>query len=184
MSGCPTSRPCDARVNVRIHNIEKNRMRSIRVGDTVPDNPLTVHDDRTISLADFKGKQTVVLFFYPADDMPLCTREVCSFRDAYQEFVRAGAAVIGVSGDSEGTHRAFAQAQQLPYLLVADADGSMRRAFGVPTTFGLMAGRVTYVIDRDGVVRDVFKCQFSAQKHVDNALRIVRSLETSQHLDT
>jgi thioredoxin-dependent peroxiredoxin len=158
-------------------------MRSIQVGDTVPDNPLTVHDDRTLSLADFKGKQTVVLFFYPADDTPLCTREVCSFRDAYQEFVRAGASVIGVSGDSESTHRLFAEAQRLPYLLVADANGSLRRAFGVPKSFGLIAGRVTYVIDRDGIVRDVFNYQFSAQKHVDNALRIVRSLETSQHLD-
>ena len=163
--------------------IEIRRMRSIQVGDRVPEIPMAAHDDRTISLADFRGRQMVVLFFYPADDMPICTREVCSFRDAYQDFVRAGTAVIGVSGDSESTHRLFAQSQRLPYLLVADADGSLRRAFGVPKTFGLLAGRVTYVIDCDGVVRDVFNYQFSAQKHVDNALRIVRSLGATQHSD-
>lgn len=158
-------------------------MKSIEVGDRVPEVMLASHDGRTISLADFKGRQAVVLFFYPADNTPICTREACSFRDAYQDFVQAGAAVIGVSGDSESTHRAFAETQRLPYLLVADVDGSLQRAFGVPKSFGLLSGRVTYVIDRDGVVRHIFRAQFSGRKHMREALRIVHNLAVRQSPD-
>ncbi len=159
-------------------------MKSIQIGDHVPELTLAAHDGRTISLADFKGRQAVVLFFYPADNTAICTREACSFRDAHQEFIEAGAFVIGVSGDSESTHRSFAETQRLPYLLVADVDGSLRRAFGVPKTFGLLPGRVTYVIDRDGVVRHVFHSQFAGRKHAEEALRIVRNLEVQQRRDT
>jgi peroxiredoxin Q/BCP len=152
-------------------------MKSIQVGDPAPDFTLTAHDGRRVSLADFKGRQPLVVFFYPADNTPICTKEACSFRDAYEEFVQAGAAVIGVSGDSDVSHRSFAERQRLPYQLVADVDGSLRHAFGVPKTFGLLPGRVTYVIDRDGVVRQVFHSQFSGRKHVEEALRTLRDIQ-------
>jgi len=152
-------------------------MKSIQVGDPAPDFTLTAHDGRRISLADFKGRQSLVVFFYPKDNTPICTREACAFRDAYEDFVQAGAVVIGVSGDSDVTHRSFAGTQRLPYLLVADVDGSLRRAFGVPKTFGVLPGRVTYVIDRDGVVRQVFQSQFSGRKHMVEALRTLRDLQ-------
>jgi peroxiredoxin Q/BCP len=158
-------------------------MKSIQVGDRVPELTFVAHDGRKISLADFQGKQAVVLFFYPADNTTVCTREACSFRDAYQEFLQAGAVVIGVSGDSESSHRSFAETQRLPYLLAADVDGALRDAFGVPKTFGLLPGRVTYVIDREGVVRHVFNSQLRVRKHVEEALRIVRNLERQQDRD-
>jgi thioredoxin-dependent peroxiredoxin len=151
-------------------------MKSIRIGDRVPEVTFTVQDGRRISISDLKGR-VVVLFFYPADDTLVCTREACSFRDAFPGFQASGALVIGVSGDSQRTHERFAASQRLPYLLACDSDESLRRAFGVSKQFGLLARRITYVIDREGIVRDVFESQFRPRKHVENALRVVRALE-------
>jgi peroxiredoxin Q/BCP len=154
-------------------------MTRIQVGDQAPDISVTAHDGRQVSLADYRGKQWVVLFFYPRDESPICTKEACAFRDAYQDFVEAKAVVIGVSGDAEESHRGFASAHQLPFMLVADVDGSLRQTFGVPRTLGLLPGRVTYVIDPEGVVRHIFDAQFQGAKHVDEALRTIRQLDES-----
>ena len=149
---------------------------SIQVGDPAPPVAFDAHNGGRKSLSDFRG-HIVVLFFYPADNTPICTREACFFRDFSAAFRQAGATIIGVSGDAAGTHGEFAANNQLPYLLVSDADGSVRRAFGVRKRLGLFPDRVTYVIDREGVVRDVFRSQFQARKHVENALRVVHQLE-------
>jgi peroxiredoxin Q/BCP len=151
-------------------------MTAIQVGDKAPLFSAEAHDGKQVALADLIGRQTVVLFFYPRDGTAVCTAEACAFRDAYETFVTAGATVIGISGDSLDRHRAFAQERKLPFLLISDEDGSIRRLFGVPKTLGLIPGRVTYVIDREGVVRHVFNSQFSAGNHVSEALEIVRRL--------
>jgi len=146
----------------------------IQVGDAAPDFDLPDARGRRVRLADFKGKRGVVLYFYPKDDTPGCTKEACSFRDSYEEFRDAGAEVIGVSSDSEASHRSFAEKYRLPFVLVADAGGELRRRYGVPSTLGLLPGRVTYVIDREGIVRHVFNSQLQAAKHVDEALAVLR----------
>lgn len=151
-------------------------MPRIESGDPAPQFTAMTHEGRQISLADFQGKNSVVLFFYPRDNTPICTQEACTFRDAYEDFVAAGAVVIGVSESSLESHRSFAATQRLPFLLVSDADGALRRAFGVPKTLGFLPGRVTYVIDREGIVRHVFNSQLQGQKHVEEALRIVKEL--------
>ncbi len=151
-------------------------MKRIEEGDQAPDFALPSHDGKEISLADFRGKQAVVLYFYPKDGTPGCTKEACGFRDAYEDFVEAGAAVIGVSGDSADSHQSFAANNRLPFILLADSDGSLRKAFGVPKTLGLLPGRVTYVIDKQGVVRYVFNSQTQAERHVTEALKVVREL--------
>lgn len=151
-------------------------MSTIKIGDPAPDFTVTAHNGQMISLADFRGKQAVVVFFYPRDNTTVCTKEACAFRDSYEAFVTAGAAVIGISSDSTESHQQFAATQRLPYLLVSDSDGALRKAFGVPKTFGLLPGRVTYVIDREGIVRHIFNSQLQAQKHVDEALAIVKQL--------
>jgi len=117
-----------------------------------------------------------VLYFYPKDNTPACTAEACSFRDAYTAFTDAGAQVIGVSSDSADSHTAFAQRHALPFPLASDPGGGLRKAFGVPKTLGLLPGRVTYVIDRGGVVRSVFNSMFAPQKHVDAALGVIKTL--------
>ncbi len=145
------------------------------VGEKAPDFSLEDQHGKRVSLADFRGKQAVVLFFYPKDETPICTKEACSFRDAYQDFTDAGAVVIGVSSDSASSHLAFADNHRLPFLLLAD-DGELRSSFKVRKTLGLMPGRATYVIDREGIVRHVFSSQFSAQRHVAEALGVVNEL--------
>jgi peroxiredoxin Q/BCP len=149
---------------------------SLQTDDAAPAAQLALHDGRTLSLATLWAEHPVVLFFYPKDNSPVCTKEACAFRDAYEDFVAAGATVVGVSGDSAESHAQFAATHRLPFLLATDADGALRRAFGVPKMLGLIPGRVTYVIDREGIVRHVFNGQFAADRHVREALAAVRAL--------
>jgi len=132
--------------------------------------------DTPIRLSDFRGKQAVVLYFYPKDDTPGCTTEACSFRDHYEVLKSAGAEVVGVSSDDVHAHEAFAAKYRLPFTLLSDPDGSVRASYGVKRTLGLVDGRVTFVIDREGVVRHVFSSQIRPKKHVEEALRIVQQL--------
>jgi len=146
----------------------------IRVGDTAPDFTLPKQDGSLVRLADLLGKGAVVLYFYPKDETPGCTAEACSFRDAYEDFKEAGAEVVGVSSDSAGTHQAFADHHRLPFTLVSDEGGKIRKRYGVPSTLGLVPGRVTYVIDAGGVVRHVFNSQLNPTKHVREALAALK----------
>lgn len=143
-------------------------MTKIREGDEAPDVTLDLHGGERLRLRDRRGRGAVVLYFYPRDDTPICTREACGFRDAFADF--AGAEVIGVSADSAESHREFAARHQLPFQLAADPDGAVARAFGVEKRFGLLPARVTFVIDRDGIVRRIIDAPFSARSHVDGAL--------------
>jgi len=152
-------------------------MAKLEVGDHAPDFTATTYDGNKISLADFLGKRALVLFFYPKDGTPICTQEVCAFRDSYQQFVDAGADVIGVSGDSAERHRTFAQQHKLSFPLISDADGSLRKAFAVPKTMGLFPGRVTYVIDQEGIIRQIFSAQFASDEHVRQAMTAVGSID-------
>ena len=154
-------------------------MASIQVGECAPDFTAQSQNGQPISLADYRGTSAVVLFFYPKDGTAVCTKEACSFRDAYEDFVQAGAVVIGVSSDSEESHQAFASGHRLPFVLLSDTEGSLRKAFGVPKTLGIMPGRVTYVIDKEGIVRHMFRSQFAADRHVAEALAVVRQLAKS-----
>lgn len=151
-------------------------MPNIKAGDRAPDFALTDDNGKTIRLSDFRNKQAVVLYFYPKDDTPGCTKEACGFRDAYQDFVDAGAEVIGVSSDSAASHQKFRERYNLPFTLIMDAGGKLRSEYGVPKTLGLLPGRQTYVIDRDGVVQHVFNSQFAATRHVGEALDTLRRL--------
>jgi peroxiredoxin Q/BCP len=151
-------------------------MMSLRVGDLAPDFTLQAHTGQRVSLAEFRNRKVVVLYFYPKDESAVCTKEACSFRDVYEDFVEAGAMVIGVSSDSIESHQAFAGEHRLPFVLLADTDGSLRRAYGVQSTLRIVPGRVTYVIDKQGVVRHIFRAQFSAARHAAEALSMVRHL--------
>ena len=149
----------------------------IKVGDAAPEFDLTDAAGKRVRLSDFRGKRNVVLYFYPKDDTPGCTKEACSFRDSYQSFTDAGAEVIGVSSDDGPSHQKFAEKFHLPFTLVSDTGGSVRKRYGVPATLGLLPGRVTFVIDRDGIVRHVFNSQLQATKHVDEALGVIKRLQ-------
>jgi peroxiredoxin Q/BCP len=150
---------------------------AVGVGDAAPEFELPDASGKRVRLSEFRGKKSVVLYFYPKDDTPGCTKEACSFRDQYEAFKDAGAEVIGVSSDSEASHQKFATKYKLPFTLVADTGGGVRKRYGVPATLpGILPGRVTFVIDRDGVVRHVFNSQLQATKHVDEALGVLKRL--------
>ncbi len=150
----------------------------IAVGDRAPNFDLPSTDGTRLRLADVLARGPLVIFFYPKDDSPGCTAEVCTFRDAYAAFTDIGAQVVGVSSDSADSHRAFAQKNRLPYPLASDPGGSTRNDYGVPKAlFGLLPGRVTYVIDRDGIVRSVFNSMLAPKKHVEAALDVLKTLK-------
>jgi peroxiredoxin Q/BCP len=149
----------------------------VGVGDVAPDFTLPSQSGEEVSLKDFMGKKrALVLFFYPKDDTPGCTKEACSFRDDYEQFEKLEAEVIEVSSDSVHSHQRFAQRHGLPFTLLSDEGGEVRKLYGVPNTLGLFPGRVTYVIDEEGVVRRVFSSQIGVTKHVQEALRTLESI--------
>ena len=148
----------------------------LAAGEEAPEFSLSDQSGKTVSLKDFRGRQNVVVYFYPKDDTPGCTKEACTFRDQFTAFSDIGAVVLGISGDSPASHKKFAEKHRLPFQLLSDADGTVRKAFGVPKTLGLLPGRVTYVIDKQGVIRHAFNSQFHATKHVDEAIGVLKSL--------
>jgi peroxiredoxin Q/BCP len=148
----------------------------VEVGSVAPDFTLPSQSGDMVSLEDFLGHKPVILFFYPKDDTPGCTKQACAFRDNYEEFRKLDAKVIGISSDSVESHESFAARYNLPFTLLSDEGGIVRKLYGVPNTFGLFPGRVTYVIDQEGVVRHVFSSQVEAARHVEEALKTVRSV--------
>lgn len=146
---------------------------SVHEGDPAPDFTLPDQDGTATTLSDLRGSW-VVLYFYPADDTPGCTAESCSFRDSHEDFVDAGARVVGISGQGVESHKKFAAKHNLPFTLVADEGDEVRTRYGVSKTLGLFPGRVTFVIDPDGIVRKVFSSQFRPTKHIGEALATIR----------
>jgi thioredoxin-dependent peroxiredoxin len=152
----------------------------IQVGDRFPSFTLPAQNGQLFVLDEALKKGPVVLFFYPKDDTAGCTREVCSFRDASTEFAGAGAMVVGISSDDTESHQRFANKHTLNYPLLADVGGKLRKQVGVPRAMlGLLEGRVTYVLDREGVVRHCFDSMVGVTQHVGEALATLRSLGAS-----
>ena len=146
------------------------------VGDTAPDFSLPSQKGGVVNLRDLLGTCEVVLYFYLKDNTPGCTAEAKAFRDSYEAFKEMGAAVVGVSSDSVDSHIDFASRCDLPFTLLSDPGGKVRKLYGVPSTLGLLPGRVTYVIDANGVVRHIFNSQFNATKHVEEAISVLKSI--------
>ena len=148
-----------------------------RFGERAPDFVLLRPDGSVVRLADLIGTKTLVLFFYPADETAGCTIEACAFRDAYLDFVAAGAEVVGVSRDDGDSHRRFASKHALPFPLLTDPDGVAHERYGVKRRLGgMLTDRTTFVIDRQGIVRLVFESKLRFAAHTSKALDLVRAL--------
>ena len=146
-----------------------------QVGTVAPGFEARDQDGRTVKLADFLGKSNVVLYFYPKDDTPGCTSEACSLRDGYQAILKTGAVVLGVSADDVASHAAFARKFSLPFPILADPDGALIKAYGVKMPFLKMAHRVTFIIDRRGVIRYRVD-QVDPGRHDQQVLELLKNL--------
>jgi len=153
----------------------------LNVGQPAPDFTLPATGGKAISLADFKGKQNVCLYWYPKDNTPGCTKEACSFRDLQKEFEDAGAVILGVSTDSIKSHENFASKHSLPFTLLSDEDKSISTEYGVytektmygKTSMGIV--RTTFVIDKEGIIRKIWP-KVKVEGHVDEVLEFIKSL--------
>ncbi|MCA2621619.1 MAG: peroxiredoxin [Microcystis aeruginosa Ma_QC_Ch_20071001_S25] len=150
-------------------------MAAIKVGDRVPNFSLPSQTGTTVNVSDLIGKKSLVIYFYPKDDTPGCTAESCAFRDSYEVFTDAGAEVIGISADSPQSHQQFAQKYNLPFTLLSDSDNRVRKLFGVPSTLFVLPGRVTYIIDQEGIVRHIFDSMLDFKAHVTESLNTIKS---------
>jgi peroxiredoxin Q/BCP len=150
---------------------------AVKVGDKAPDFKLPSQMGDKVTLSEYLGKKNVVLYFYPKDETRGCTREACEFRDRYDVFTGLGAEVLGVSSDTLESHKSFATHHGLPFLLLSDEGGKVRKLYGVPSSMGIIPGRVTYILDKKGFVRHIFNSQFQPEKHIEEALKVLKELE-------
>ena len=149
----------------------------LNVGDKVPPLTATLHDGSEFSTAKLAGKPWVI-YFYPKDFTPTCTKEACTFRDRQSEVAAAGGEIFGVSLDSSEKHKAFAESLKLNFPLIVDREKKISEAFGALRLWGLLPfpKRVTFVVDGSGVVRNVISSEFNADKHVDEAIATLKSM--------
>ena len=142
-----------------------------RVGERAPEFELRDQNGAVVQLTGLRRQGPVVIFFYPKDDTTGCTKEACRFRDDFARFRQTGAQIVGISSDSVESHQRFAAKYALPYTLLSDPGGRARKLYGASSFFGLMPGRATFVIDREGIVRHVFSSQTKFEEHADEAFR-------------
>ena len=154
-------------------------MSELGPGSPAPDFELPDQHGKPFKLSELRGK-TVVLYFYPKDFTAGCTAEACSFRDSYEAFTDAGAVVVGVSSDDADSHQGFARKHRLPFTLLTDRGDKVAKLYSVSRRFGgLVKGRVTFVIDREGVIRHHVDSMILVGDHVSESLRVVKQLVAS-----
>lgn len=155
--------------------IYNSTMKKIQIGDTVPTFSLLDQNGKTIKIDSTLGK-SMIIYFYPKDDTPGCTKEACKFRDEYENFTDLGAMVIGISADSVKSHKNFEEKYKLPFTLLADTENVIRKLFGVPNNLFVIPGRVTYVVNNQGIVVHVFNSQLGAEKHISESLKKLKEI--------
>ena len=146
--------------------------KKISIGDSVPSFNLKNQFGESVDMRQYIGKTKMVIYFYPKDDTPGCTKEACSFRDHFEAFREKGIEVFGISADSVSSHLNFAEKHRLSFTLLSDENNEVRKMFGVPSDLlGLLPGRVTYIVDGSGNVIHIFNSQFKVDKHITEALQ-------------
>ncbi|HEX3903837.1 MAG TPA: peroxiredoxin [Polyangia bacterium] len=150
-----------------------------KVGGLAPDFTLPAADGTAVNLAELCTRKIVVLYFYPKDETAGCTVEACTFRDAYEDFVSAGAEVVGVSRDDQSSHQSFARGHRLPFVLLSDPQSEVHDLYGVRKRMAVLLDRVTFVIDRHRIVRHEFSSMINMRAHITEALAVVRRLQTA-----
>ncbi|MBZ9631953.1 peroxiredoxin [Salegentibacter sp. LM13S] len=149
---------------------------ALKIGDKLPRLTLKDQEGENFHFSRLEDK-ALVIFFYPKDFTPGCTKEACSFRDHYEEFQDLGAEVIGISTDNENSHKKFATKHKLPFVLLSDKEKRARKAFGVkPGLLGLLPGRETFVFDKDKKLIHRFN-SMGASQHIPEALNSLKEIQ-------
>ena len=147
----------------------------IELGDVIPHFTAIDTNEEKFDTLEYIGKKPLVIYFYPKNNTPGCTAQACGFRDQYQDFTDLGAEVIGISSDTVDSHNTFAKQYKLPFILLSDTDKKIRKLFGVPSgLLGVLPGRVTYIVDKQGKVVLVFDDSINATKHIVEALEAIK----------
>jgi len=156
-------------------NMKSKSKKTLKVGDVIPEFKLQNQDGQWFNSNSVIGKQPVVIYFYPKDETPGCTKEACKFRDEFEVFNDLNTKVIGISSDNVASHKKFAKKYRLPFTLLADVNKKVRKLFGVPkSVLGLLPGRVTYVINKKGKIIYIFNSQFGTEKHISEAINALQ----------
>lgn len=149
----------------------------LKIGDPIPDVQLHNQDDEVVSIRMFVGEKPIVVYFYPKNNTPGCTIEACSFRDHHDVFTKLGAEVFGISGDSVSSHKSVVERRKLPFSLLSDNQRIAEKAFGVKRDIlGLLPGRVTFIVDQNGVVVDIFSSAAQPGKHISASLQALKKI--------
>ena len=149
---------------------------SLHIGDPIPDFSLLDQTGKCRTNKEYIGK-TLILFFYPKDDTPGCTIEVCGFRDKYELFTILGANVCGVNNGDEESHFVFSNKNKLQYPLLSDKNNFLRNEFGVSKFLGFLEGRVTYIIDTEGKIRYIYEDFLDGSAHIKESIKILKSIQ-------
>lgn len=148
----------------------------LKPGTPAPDFTLPDQDGNPVSLSSLRAKGPVLLYFYPADFTPGCTKEACSLRDRFPTVSAAGMTIIGVSPQSPESHRRFREEHKLPFTLLSDEDKEVIRRYDVDGPFGIGVRRATYLIDEEGMIQDSVLADFRIGRHVALVERAVQSM--------
>ena len=159
------------------YNKMMSQTNKLKIGDTIPLFTLKDQNNKDFNIENYRGKKPLVIYFYPKDDTPGCTKEACSFRDEFEVFTDLNVEVIGISSDDVTSHKDFADKYNLPFTLLADTEKKAQKLFGVPKSFlGLVPGRVTYIVNNEGIIVHIFNSMSNAEKHITESLSIFKKI--------
>ncbi|MGS2764239.1 peroxiredoxin [Sinomicrobium sp. M5D2P9] len=148
---------------------------TLKKGDVIPSFTLKDQDGKPVNLPQELGEKGAVIYFYPKDDSPVCTKEACAFRDHFEEFTSAGIRVIGINSGSVESHKKFGQKHHLPFTLLSDPDNKILKQFGIKNML-FLTGRETFVVDKQGIILHKFRDFIRAGNHIKEALQALELL--------
>ena len=155
-------------------NKNTNSMETVNIGDPVPQFVLKDQQGHEIDIADYVGEKKLVIYFYPKDESPGCTKEACAFRDSFADYTDAGAVVIGINSGSVASHKAFAEKYRLPFTLLSDPGNRVLKLFGVKNVL-FLTGRETFVVGLDGKIAFKYRALMNAMEHNDRVLEFLKN---------
>ena len=159
---------------MRSSAVAQNNLKPLKVGDAIPAFTLKDQDGKVFNVADYIGKEILVIYFYPKDESMVCTKEACAFRDSFDQFTNSGAKIIGINDGTVASHKAFQQHYKLPFTLLSDPADKVYDLFGVKGKL-FLTGRKTFIIDLKGRIVYTHEALLGGQEHADESLKFIKA---------